>query len=332
MIFKNQQSQSKLNFNNKNDKIILVHWNAHFITNKLKLFEHFLYEKQIDICIVTETNINENTAIDLSNLQLKYELLFKNRIRKKGGGVMVCINKNLNFFEIKLPNQFNEIEIVALKIIINKVEYIIVGIYNPPQAQLQKDLFIFLEQNYGNVIIMGDLNSKHLSIGCRKENTNGKVLEEILLDTNFIICNNHDITHKPFNTTEGDILDIAMCSSRIKTKVNNFEVLNEYDMSSDHYPIQISLEITAKQIKASDKIGKQPKYNFKRADWVLFRSVLDSKIAEIKLIDNLNLLNDKIVETLLQAADTSIPVVNHNIKFKVVLPKYVLDMIRKKST
>jgi exonuclease III len=211
----NHNDKSKILSNTANkDFIKMIHWNAHSINNKWNLFEYFMHKENIDICVLTETHLNDNTAIDITNLQLKYDFIFRNRVGKKGGGVMICVNKSIIFAECEIPSSLNDIEVIIVKLFLNKTEYHLVGLYNPPRTVISKTFFSYLEQTYENVILMGDLNSKTLSIGCKKENSNGKVLEEILLDTNFIICNNYEHTHQPFNSSETDILDLVMCLPR----------------------------------------------------------------------------------------------------------------------
>jgi hypothetical protein len=50
-------------------------------------------------------------------------------------------------------------------------------------------LFEQIQAKYKNYLICGDLNSKSLMFNCKSQNTNGNVLETIIMDTNYYHSN-----------------------------------------------------------------------------------------------------------------------------------------------
>jgi hypothetical protein len=62
---------------------------------------------------------------------------------------------------------------------------------------------------------LGDLNAKSTSLCCTTNNTNGEILENILLDHNNICVNNNNHTYYSFNNISSDILDYVIIASTL---------------------------------------------------------------------------------------------------------------------
>ena len=86
------------------------------------------------------------------------------------------------------------IECVAVNIFIKNVELLCLSYYNPPQCQLNVQKLTEIQKNYKNIIICGDLNAKNVNLGCKNNNSNGTLLEDLLLNTNLLVVNNADHT------------------------------------------------------------------------------------------------------------------------------------------
>jgi exonuclease III len=177
-------SKSNIKPNNSSsynkDTLKIVHWNANSLKNKLDEFKMFIFSQNIDICIVTETKIGKNTAIDLSGFFESYNILTYYRKNEAGaGGIFMFIKKDLNYFEINDFKKYN-IEQIAIKLLFNNKLYVIIGLYNPPNKLLPKELFYRLSNEYENFLIVGDLNSKTTSIGCKSKNKSGIILDKII--------------------------------------------------------------------------------------------------------------------------------------------------------
>ena len=94
--------------------------------------------------------------------------------------------------KIKLNEYNSEIVGIKIKTLKNK-EISIFSYYNSPSSVL-KMLFEQIQAKYKNYLICGDLNSKSLMFNCKSQNTNGTVLETIIMDTNGQIINNGNVS------------------------------------------------------------------------------------------------------------------------------------------
>ena len=254
-----------------------------------------------------------------------------------GGGVAILIRSGITH---SLINGLDDsLEIVGLKVEVKEVCFDFFSLYSPPNQVIPYDFFISLENVKSDFVLVGDLNSKTKTIGCKSQDSSGSVLDEVLTDTSIIIFNNKSQTYfqnrgevrlqsKKEQYTE--ILDLAMGSPNMADKIRNFEVLNDYQMESDHCPISFSINLSGggKLINENTKT----RYNFAKADWVLFRKLLEEKALSTTEIQmgslDINELNELISKQLLDAVEKSVPKftkMSHN-----SLPKEIIELIKLK--
>ncbi|CAF4501181.1 unnamed protein product, partial [Rotaria sp. Silwood2] len=101
---------------------------------------------------------------------------FTNKGTNPHGGVVLAIDKRLNAIQLKIE----ELNIVAVQLIIKNQTYAIVSIYSPPNESLPLKIMSSLRKNFKNIVIVGDLNAKHTSWGCTTINHKGRILAEWL--------------------------------------------------------------------------------------------------------------------------------------------------------
>ncbi|CAF4797729.1 unnamed protein product [Rotaria sp. Silwood1] len=102
--------------------------------------------------------------------------IFTNKGTNPHGGVVLAIDKKLNSIQIKI----DQLNIVAVQLIIKNQTYAIVSTYSPPNEPLPLQIMLSLTKNFKNIIIVGDLNAKHPNWGCTSFNHKGKILAEWL--------------------------------------------------------------------------------------------------------------------------------------------------------
>ena len=165
----------------------IVHWNCFQLTNKLFEFDVFLNKLKPDIVSINETKMTEESA----NYHLRfagYTAIFKSRkIRGEfGGGVAILIKDTIKFEVVKEFDKFN-LEMVALQVFDGRKKILIASYYNP--KKLNCYFFKLVKEKFKDFIILGDINAHSTLLGDSVSNTNGKILENILMDGCFIIAN-----------------------------------------------------------------------------------------------------------------------------------------------
>jgi hypothetical protein len=328
MMNNSRKSIQKSTNRTHSNAIKLVHWNACGISTKQTEFEIFLINQDIDVCVVSETKWGRNSTIAFDKIDQQYNIIHKFRKNSGGaGGISMFVKKELNYLEI---NDFEEhkIEYICVKIFIRSKEYVVFGLYNPPNTNLPVELLKTISRAYSNCIFPGDLNCRSISIGCRLTNKNGTLLENFLIATDVQVMNNSNPTYHRHNSDYNEILDLFMCSTAISHELCDFEVMYEYDMTSDHYPIQISVKVPMRS-PDPNKITPSSLFDYRKANWPMFKANLNK--IEIKPSRSIDEMNRELTNQLDLSARISIPMKRINNRFVVKLPNFVLSLIEKRK-
>jgi len=167
-------------------------------------------------------------------------------------------------------------------------------------------------------------------IGCKGNDRNGSVLEQILVDTSMVIHNNLSPTYNKFNTDYFELLDLVISSESISNKITELEVLYDHDMGSDHFPVMFRVNL--KKMKPPNKPSAEGRLNFKKADWELYRFHLEgiAKATPLSYIESLSIdeLNDLVSDNIFEAASISIP--KYVFRSNNSLPSEIVELIKQK--
>ena len=177
----------------------IIQWNCNSLINNCDLISNFLEETKPDIMMLNETKC----TYELANFNFNhpsYDILIKERNinPNHGGGVCIIIKKSLNYAEVKDFDCHNE-EFICIKIKIDKKECLVGSLYNQPINEINKDLFNDISNKFKHFLIGGDLNSKLIKLGCKLDNTSGRILDEIVETNNLIIRNDKQPTYFEYN-------------------------------------------------------------------------------------------------------------------------------------
>ena len=165
-------------------------WNANSISNKFEEIILALYINKIDILAINDTKLNE--LEEKNFFDNNYSCIFKSR-NKHGGGVGFLIKKDIEFSIITDLNKFEK-ECICIKIINKEKDFYLITYYNPPNCILSYEMLDFINKNYKNYIICGDLNAKAIEFGCVNSNKNGEILCDFVINSRAVILNDKEPT------------------------------------------------------------------------------------------------------------------------------------------
>lgn len=105
-------------------------------------------------------------------------------------------------------------EAVAITLPINNINTTIVSAYQSPSYNMYTTDFDVILSNYNKIVIIGDLNSKHVNWKCNTTNVNGRKLYKYLSNSPVIISAPDNPTHYPYDPNKSpDILDVVLLKS-----------------------------------------------------------------------------------------------------------------------
>ena len=144
-----------------NDKngLKICSFNARSIFKKLDEIKNLLDGVNVDLICVTETLLKEaitDSAISIDG----FDVIRKDRVGNRGGGVCIYIKNNLNY-KVVLSESNNNIETIFIEIILHKSKLLLGVVYKPPKkdgvGELEKILYD-LSLLYSSIILCGDFN------------------------------------------------------------------------------------------------------------------------------------------------------------------------------
>jgi exonuclease III len=265
-----------------------------------------------------------------ANLKLRFEgynTNNKSRNKRTGGGVSIITKHTVEYEDINLPSNIL-CEILGIEIITTIGKIAIFTWYNPPKTKKNKDIneetLNYINSNFEYYIIVGDLNSKNKSFGCKETNKNGEILVKFLEETGAIIINDTNVpTYHKFNSDYQEVLDLCILSRNLASMNIAIEV-GENTYKSDHSPVIISINID-RQFKQSSK-DYNPGRNYRRANWGMYKTILNN--TRYNSNESVQNLSDLITKSIEVAANKAIPMCQTRTNRH--LPTDILEKIRLK--
>ena len=326
----NSSSNKNHKSNKRTESLKIIHWNANSINNKIQEFRHSIIEAQKpDIIALNETKLSTFRANHILCFD-EYNVINKSRHENKNGagGVALLIKKNLKFIQIEVNTIDNE-EIIGINLFIDQVTITLFSYYNPPHCNLNINFLTEASKKYQNLLVIGDLNAKSTSLNCKSTNSNGILLEELIINSNLINANNKDPTYHRIQDNSSDILDWCLISNSLYQKLTSFEVQDNNIVDSDHFPVLIILDLKTDSAQRQNVTNNlSPTLNYNKADWNNFASDLSGQYQTEN--HNIDELNQLIVDEINKACSNNIPQYNQKSKNKP-LPEYILDLMKKRK-
>lgn len=312
--------------NFSNNSLSIIHWNANSLKNKISKFKIFLNNFNPDIICINETKCNDTTAAKYLILN-NYKMIHRQRYNKNGGGgVCMYIHNRISYERITSIENL-ELEAICISIQLKVQKLYVVTYYNPPDKILNKKLFEWLNDKV--FILCGDLNSKSKILNCTTNNRNSQILEQINQFDNSIFIKNQENTYKSFQDSSQDILDYFVCSTNLLDNFISLNVLKNYQMESDHYPmlVKFGIEYNSKEFSNHEL---DYKYNFSKANWEKFKNNLPVNTPdEILNCNNVNTIFEYIMNEIKITTDIAVP--KQNCKATKKIPRYLLEIIEVKN-
>lgn len=261
----------------------LIIWNANSITPKKDDLLNFLTDNDIAAAMIGETMLKPQTNFQLANF-VTYRT---DRISKHGGGTAVIVDAKICHHQIVLPPLIT-IEATGVEIMTRNGPLRLVAVYCPPGVKMDTaDIDRLLDSNLPTVL-GGDLNAKNRAWNSRVNNTRGNALLARSRTQGFTVSGPAEPTHYQGSCTP-DVLDVAVTMGFQQS----FDLETITALTSDHLPVLMRVG------DVCEPIQQQTRYNFREANWKLYREELDLRISTGPIESTAEL--DKAVEQLTKA-------------------------------
>jgi len=157
-IIKKVITNHKMSININNTNIVIINWNANGIKRNRNTFAAFLSHYNVDIACISETHLSTPETIKFNG----YSIYRNDRLAARpSGGVSLLIRTKIKHQQAYIP-PLRSLEAVAITLSINNTNTAIVSAYQSPSFNMYTNDFDKILTVYNKVIIIGDLNSKHV--------------------------------------------------------------------------------------------------------------------------------------------------------------------------
>jgi len=210
----------------------IVQWNVGGMSNKKKEIIELINTYKANIVALQETMLSNDYLIKIP----KYNVVAKEGTfnYRQHGGVAIYIHGDIPFQEINLDTP---IQAVAVTVQL-RIKVTLCNIYSPPSADslTSDNIKALYDQLPKPCILLGDFNAHSQRWGCTSTNQRGRIIEQLIDQTNLVMLNNGAPTHP--NLTNDSAIDLSMCSANVSQYFEWNTTPSVLD--SDHLPITIT--------------------------------------------------------------------------------------------
>jgi hypothetical protein len=291
-----------------NTLLTILQWNTRSLSARLIDIPHILSSNSVSVALFSETWLLPNRRINIPGYRLVRD------DRPDGyGGAAIAIKNSFKFRVLDInPVLYQSlasynINLVGMKILCNNNPGLDIWYcYIPPHSNLSQPAVNNILNVMSNYFIFGgDLNGHHSCWGSNRNDHQGCLIHSAIEDLQLCVLNNGSLTRlnrPPFPDT---VVDISVSSPNLLL-ISQWQVL-DCPHGSDHYPIIIRLPYS--QVSPESlvpKVQQTHKFNFNKADWLLFYSLVETHIP-LSFSDDPLEAYASFIDIVISAANSSIP-------------------------
>ena len=273
----------------------VAQWNAEGVRNKKPELQEFLRKHSIDIICIQETHLKEPQRFFVRG----YELFRHDRHNRHKGGILTLVKTSIPAVEMYKSVE-EGLEHQTVKIILPDGDLHITNCYSPSTTDLKLHK---LKLNDSRHLVTGDFNSHSPSWGYEEMDNRGEEIEDWMMENGLILINKPNDKPTCYSRAwkSSSTPDLAMATEDIQ-RLSTRTVHTQLG-GSDHLPVTIELSNTLR----TESTYMAPSWNYKKANWPLFKEQSDLLCGEIALTDNLNENVRLFTNAVIQTAKISIP-------------------------
>jgi hypothetical protein len=297
----------------------LACWNADGVRGRKLELEHFLSQHGVDICLLTETRLREREVFRLPNY-----VCHRTDRPAGGGGTAIMVRRGIDHYAVPVLG-LTQLEATAIHVMLASGTLKILAVYlSPSRLIVESDLSACFGGGVP-VLMVGDLNAKHVDWKSRLTTTRGKLLFDYASRNSCVIYGPDLPTTLPYDSSvTPDVLDIVI------TKDLTFPVYLTAcsALSSDHLPVLIDTTYRS----SFRNLPARPDY--RSSDWVKFQASLEERQLSTPLLPNKGEIDTCVEEmssAILEALAASTPKSRPRDDPRPPIPARTQDEIRLKN-
>lgn len=296
-------------------------WNCNGLVQHKDELILFLKTQKIDIALISEAHFTDYTYLSIPQYQLYTTL---HPTGNGHGGTAILVKTSIPHHECPSYSSF-KIQATTIKVESLPLSLNISAVYCPPRFSMTTEYKNFLSTLGPRYLAGGDWNAKHTYWGSRLITTRGRHLYEATKSGSFTYLSTGEPTYWPTDPNKTpDLLDFFIAHG---LSDNYTQVESNFDLSSDHSPLILTLSTTLINKPANISLTSS------RTNWDEFRGYINENInlnRRLKTPQDIDEAVDYTTKLIQQAAQYSTPPVQKKNNYTVNLPKEIADLIAEK--
>lgn len=280
----------------------LCYWNANGLSqHKLELRE-FLQNNQIDVMLISETHLTHFNNFSMQGYTF-YDTKHPDGKAHGGTGILVKNRIKHHVMEEYCKEYLHSTTICIQE---NGGAINVSAVYCPPRFNITETQFEEFFATLGSKFLAaGDYNAKHSFWGSRLISPKGRRLWSAITQANLDVISTGQPTYWPTDPRKiPDLIDFGITKNIRRHQIS---VESSFDLSSDHSPSIITLEITPSTFFTPKHLTNQ------HTNWLKYRKYISSHInlnIPLKSEQNINSAVLNFTQILQQAAIIATPAIN----------------------
>lgn len=282
----------------------ILQWNSRNLHTNLDQFKEFFDNNQCNIICLQSVN---RKASELPVLNGFYYPPFYKVNENKNVAVATYVRSDIVVKCVKSPS-IDSLS-VAIELTLNNRPFTIINCYYPEgvTCKSKTEWILNFDKNNEQVLILGDFNAHHDLWTNKKVNPTrgGQYLSNHIIESSLVLLNDGSYTRIPERPNDScTAIDLSLISASLAHQCQ--WSIQDDSLGSDHLPIII--DIFTDDLEYIEK-DLENGFNTDKADWTLFKSILQEKLNNQPISQNLNLQEryHKFRMYVIQAAEISIP-------------------------
>jgi len=328
-------------------KCVLI--NARSLQSKLHEFQHLIAQNYAAI-FITESWLNETVTTSLLDGTHSFNIYRKDRLHKRGGGVIGMISKQFHSYHVPLPAKFDLLEVVCFCVLTALGTFRFITVYRPPEynqeareyMRLLNECLEFLCNTSDTVVLVGDFNLPRINWNI--PDSPDDRIHSLFLDL-CVRFGLHQFVDVP--THDNNCLDLILSTDPLI--VSDLSVSSPFS-SSDHCMVNFNVVLTpheSTELPRSNEFGNV--YDLEKADFVSmnvelmchpFNSgiVVSNSAENISFADSVDEVWSKFVAPLNAAINNNVPLLpkvrnksNNSRPKRKYYPRHICRAIKRKE-
>lgn len=307
-------------------KFDVVHINIRgVLANNDNLAEYLQELNYPEIITLNETKLAPEKRVTVNN----YECVSRRETHRSYGSMILVRSDIGNVVEINnIKTRFMNDEIIGIEILETALHpgLKVFTMYNPPNKVPNADIFRYISNLSGKVILSGDFNCKNLSWGSTKTDRLGEDLQDLINENDLYILNDSSKTRcDPFSGKE-EALDLILCNHENLSLFRGFWV--GPPIGSDHFPIH-----SRQQFRSDpNPTSREKERRIESTDWKKFEQILNSStsLAAPKTPTEADLVAENLTREITKAFQDSCPLQYKRQPYRTAFTPEIKAMVKEK--